>query len=53
MKSPCSMNPRTKKPRVVRFVNQIIRRGLEQRATDIHVEPQEDRLRIRYRIDGR
>ena len=38
---------------VVRFVNQIIRRGLEQRATDIHVEPQEDRLRIRYRIDGR
>lgn len=38
---------------VVRFVNQIIRRGLEQRATDIHVEPQQDRLRIRYRIDGR
>ena len=38
---------------VVRFVNQIIRRGLDQRATDIHVEPQQDRLRIRYRIDGR
>jgi type II secretory ATPase GspE/PulE/Tfp pilus assembly ATPase PilB-like protein len=38
---------------VVRFVNQIIRRGIEQRATDIHVEPQQDRLRIRYRIDGR
>ncbi len=38
---------------VVRFVNQIIRRGLEQRATDIHVEPQQNHLRIRYRIDGR
>jgi general secretion pathway protein E/type IV pilus assembly protein PilB len=37
---------------VVKFVNQIIREALEERATDIHVEPQEDDLRIRYRIDG-
>ncbi|MBK8090979.1 MAG: type II/IV secretion system protein [Verrucomicrobiaceae bacterium] len=37
---------------VVKFVNQIIREGLAQRATDIHVEPQPDSLRIRYRIDG-
>lgn len=37
---------------VVKFVNQIMREALEQRATDIHVEPLEDDLRIRYRIDG-
>jgi general secretion pathway protein E len=38
---------------VVKFVNQIIRDSLDQRATDIHVEPLADNLRIRYRIDGR
>ena len=37
---------------VVKFVNQIIREALEQRATDIHVEPLADNLRIRYRVDG-
>ncbi len=37
---------------VVKFVNQIIREALQQRATDIHVEPLSDNLRIRYRIDG-
>jgi len=37
---------------VVKFVNQIIREALAQKATDIHVEPQPDNLRIRYRIDG-
>lgn len=38
---------------VVKFVNQILREGLEQRATDIHVEPQQHELRIRYRVDGK
>ncbi|HEY2574204.1 MAG TPA: GspE/PulE family protein [Verrucomicrobiaceae bacterium] len=37
---------------VVKFVNQIIREALGQRATDIHLEPVQDSLRIRYRIDG-
>jgi general secretion pathway protein E len=37
---------------VVKFVNQIIREAILERATDIHVEPLEDDLRIRYRIDG-
>ncbi len=37
---------------VLRFVNQIIKEGLSQNATDIHVEPQRDALRIRYRVDG-
>src|SRR6266852_2717390 len=37
---------------VVKFVNHIIREAIFERATDIHVEPLEDDLRIRYRIDG-
>ena len=37
---------------VVKFVNQILREALFERATDIHVEPLENDLRIRYRIDG-
>jgi type II secretory ATPase GspE/PulE/Tfp pilus assembly ATPase PilB-like protein len=38
---------------VVKFVNTIIRQALDERATDIHVEPLHDDLRIRYRIDGK
>ncbi|MGJ8671568.1 GspE/PulE family protein [Rubritalea sp.] len=37
---------------VLRFVNQILREALLQKATDIHIEPQADILRIRYRVDG-
>jgi general secretion pathway protein E/type IV pilus assembly protein PilB len=37
---------------VVKFVNQIIREAIIERATDIHVEPLENDIRIRYRIDG-
>ncbi len=37
---------------VIKFVNQVIWEAFKDRATDIHLEPQEDELRIRYRIDG-
>jgi len=37
---------------VMKFVNQILREGLSQGATDIHFEPLGQDLRIRYRIDG-
>ena len=37
---------------VVKFVNQIIWEAYKDRATDIHIEPMETDLRIRYRIDG-
>ena len=37
---------------VIRLVNQIIGRAVETQASDIHVEPFEDVLRIRYRYDG-
>ncbi len=37
---------------VIRLVNLIIQKAVELRASDIHVEPFESRLNIRYRIDG-
>ncbi|MEI6516740.1 MAG: GspE/PulE family protein, partial [bacterium] len=37
---------------IVRFVNQIIWEAYQERATDIHMEPMEHQLRIRYRVDG-
>jgi general secretion pathway protein E len=37
---------------VIRLVNQIIAKAVETQASDIHLEPFEDRLRIRYRFDG-
>ncbi|WP_417851014.1 GspE/PulE family protein [Thalassoglobus sp.] len=37
---------------IVRLVNLIITEAANMRASDIHVEPFEDRIRIRYRIDG-
>ncbi|MBN1586408.1 MAG: Flp pilus assembly complex ATPase component TadA [Candidatus Omnitrophica bacterium] len=37
---------------VVRFVNQIFLQAYKERATDIHMEPYENELRIRFRIDG-
>ncbi|MEW5726264.1 MAG: type II secretion system ATPase GspE [Pseudomonadota bacterium] len=37
---------------VVRLVNLLIARAAEMRASDIHLEPFESRLRVRYRVDG-
>jgi len=37
---------------VVKFVNQIVFQAVQDRATDIHIEPYENDLRIRFRIDG-
>ena len=37
---------------VVQVVNLIITQGVRDRASDIHIEPQDSRVRIRYRIDG-
>jgi len=37
---------------VIRLVNLIMQRAVEQRASDIHIEPFENRLKVRYRIDG-
>ncbi|RTX93286.1 type II secretion system protein GspE [Pseudomonas sp. C 49-2] len=37
---------------VIRLVNLILQRAVEQRASDIHIEPFENHLKVRYRIDG-
>jgi general secretion pathway protein E len=37
---------------VIRLVNQMLVRALENRASDVHIEPFENQLKIRYRIDG-
>jgi len=37
---------------VIRLVNQIIQRAVESRASDIHIDPFADQLKVRYRIDG-
>jgi len=37
---------------VIRILNQLIPQAVKSRASDIHIEPQEDKLQIRFRIDG-
>ncbi len=37
---------------VIRLVNLILEKAVQMRASDIHIEPFDDRIRIRYRIDG-
>lgn len=37
---------------LIRFVNEVIAKAIEDRATDIHFEPLKESLQIRYRIDG-
>lgn len=37
---------------IVQLVNKIIEQAVRQRASDIHIEPMENQVRIRYRVDG-
>ncbi len=37
---------------IINLVNLIMTRGVERRASDIHIEPYEDKLHVRYRVDG-
>jgi type IV pilus assembly protein PilB len=37
---------------IVRYVNSLIEQGIQNRASDLHLEPTEDDMRVRYRIDG-
>jgi type II secretion system protein E len=37
---------------IIKFVNQILVQAVKDRATDIHIEPYENELKLRYRIDG-
>ena len=42
----------SKQPPVVKIVNQMFAEAIKTGASDIHVEPYEDRVRVRFRIDG-
>jgi general secretion pathway protein E/type IV pilus assembly protein PilB len=46
------LNEMDQEASIVKFVNQIIWAAYEERSTDIHLEPMESSLRIRYRVDG-
>src|SRR5207244_11062246 len=37
---------------VIKLVDQILQEAIQQRATDIHIEPDRDELAVRYRVDG-
>src|SRR5206468_1876805 len=37
---------------IAKIVSTILEYAVKSRASDIHIEPQEDRVRVRYRIDG-
>lgn len=37
---------------IIKFVNQILVQAVKERATDIHIEPYENELKVRYRVDG-
>jgi type IV pilus assembly protein PilB len=45
--------PSGKDSQVVRIVNVLLSRAIEEHASDIHIEPYEDLVRVRYRIDGK
>lgn len=42
----------TEDPSVIKFIDQVIQQAVRERATDIHIEPYDKNLRVRYRIDG-
>ena len=42
----------TEETSIIKLVNLIIMQAVKDRASDIHIEPEEDKVRIRYRIDG-
>lgn len=39
-------------PSVIRLVNQLLTEAVEQKASDVHIEPEEHGLSVRYRVDG-
>lgn len=51
-KSGSDLQDQTIDPSVIKFLNQVMLDAIKQRATDIHFEPYENDLRVRYRVDG-
>ena len=47
-----NLEAKSKNDTIVSLVDSIIKTGMERRASDIHIEPMRDQVRVRYRIDG-
>ena len=47
-----NLEAKGKNDTIVSLVDSIIKTGMERRASDIHIEPMRDEVRVRYRIDG-
>ncbi len=47
-----NLNVRGRNDTITNLVDSIIKTGIERRASDIHIEPMENKVRVRYRIDG-
>ena len=47
-----NLNVRGKNDTITNLVDSIIKTGIERRASDIHIEPMDNKVRVRYRIDG-
>jgi len=50
--SPAKLNELAREPSLVNLVNLVILEAIESRASDIHIEPFEHQVKIKYRIDG-
>jgi len=50
--SPAKLHELAREPSLVNLVNLIILEAIEARASDIHIEPFESKVKIKYRIDG-
>lgn len=51
-KASSDMYQSTSNGTIVELVDNIIKQGMEKRASDIHIEPLAEEIRVRYRIDG-
>jgi len=47
-----NLNVKGRNDTITNLVDSIIKTGIERRASDIHIEPMENKVRVRYRIDG-
>ncbi|HVF40777.1 MAG TPA: ATPase, T2SS/T4P/T4SS family [Gemmatimonadaceae bacterium] len=47
-----SQDPEAAEEPIIRLVDRIVTQGIESRASDIHLEPEEDGIAVRFRIDG-
>jgi len=50
--SPAKLNEIAREPSLVNLVNLVILEAIEARASDIHIEPFEHQVKIKYRVDG-